>query len=232
MREPAQQAERPESSIDIAPICAPLVEVARLTGANIKLVEDPPPAGAGRSWPSCTADYAELRNRGGAGAVFDKPTTSSTDDSVTDDYTEYHLVVNREKATLAGIAPAKWPKPCARPAGGMPHGHLAFEREPVPIRSAPAAAAPGRRPSKVFFTGPRAQVPPPIPAHRATHHACRFSTGSLPGGVRHGELGHEPGGRAQDVELPAQPSAAVGDETHPVLHGRPGHDRLFSALGR
>jgi len=85
-----------------------------------------------------------------------KPTNVvDVDDSVTDDYTEYHIVVNREKATLAGIEPAQVAETLRAFLAGMDAGtvHLAFEKEPVPIRfRVPAAGRAGPADlSKVFF---------------------------------------------------------------------------------
>ena len=164
------QHERSESSIDIAlDLRQPLAEVARETGANIKLVEDPPgpPVRATILAELYGPDYAQLRKLAKElrGAVFDKTDdVVDVDDSVTDDYTEYHIVVNREKATLAGIEPARVAETLRAFLAGVDAGtvHLAFEKEPVPIRfRVPAAGRAGPADlSKVFFTSPQGrQVP-------------------------------------------------------------------------
>jgi multidrug efflux pump subunit AcrB len=164
------QHERSESSIDIAlDLRQPLAEVARETGANIKLVEDPPgpPVRATILAELYGPDYAQLRKLAKElrGAVFDKTEdVVDVDDSVTDDYTEYHIVVNREKATLAGIEPARVAETLRAFLAGVDAGtvHLAFEKEPVPIRfRVPAAGRAGPADlSKVFFTSPQGrQVP-------------------------------------------------------------------------
>ncbi|MCR4331099.1 MAG: efflux RND transporter permease subunit, partial [Sulfuricaulis sp.] len=162
--------QRSESSIDIAlDLRQPLAEVARETGANIKLVEDPPgpPVRATILAELYGPDYAELRKLAKElrGAVFDKTgDVVDVDDSVTDDYTEYHIVVNREKATLAGIEPARVAETLRAFLAGVDAStvHLAFEKEPVPIRfRVPAAGRAGPADlSKVFFTSPQGrQVP-------------------------------------------------------------------------
>ncbi|MGA9031074.1 MAG: efflux RND transporter permease subunit [Sulfuricaulis sp.] len=162
--------ERSESSIDIAlDLRKPLAEVARETGANIKLVEDPPgpPVRATILAELYGPDYTQLRKLAKElrGAVFDKTDdVVDVDDSVTDDYTEYHIVVNREKATLAGIEPAQVAETLRAFLAGVDAGtvHLAFEKEPVPIRfRVPAAGRAGPAAlSRVFFTSPQGrQVP-------------------------------------------------------------------------
>ena len=162
--------ERSESSIDIAlDLRKPLADVARATGANIKLVEDPPgpPVRATILAELYGPDYAELRKlaRELRAAVFDKTEdVVDMDDSVTDDYTEYHIVVNREKATLAGIAPAQVAETLRAFLAGVDAGtvHLALEKEPVPIRfRVPAGNRAGPADlSRVFFTSPQGrQVP-------------------------------------------------------------------------
>ncbi len=162
--------ERAESSIDVVlDLRPPLAQLARETGANIKIVEDPPgpPVRATILAELYGPDYAELRRlaRELRTEVFDKTDdVVDVDDSVTDDYPEYHIVVNREKAMLAGIAPSQVAETLRAFLAGVDAGtvHLEFEKEPVPIRfRVPAADRTGPADlSKVFFTSPQGrQVP-------------------------------------------------------------------------
>ena len=97
--------------------------------------------------------------------MFDKTDdVVDVDDSVTDDYTEYHIAVNREKAMLAGIAPSQVAETLRAFLAGVDAStvHLEFEKEPVPIRfRVPVADRTGPADlSKVFFTSPQGrQVP-------------------------------------------------------------------------
>jgi len=162
--------ERAESSIDVVlDLRKPLAQLASQTGANIKLVEDPPgpPVRATILAELYGPDYAELRKlaRELRTEVFDKTDdVVDVDDSVTDDYTEYHIVVNREKAMLAGIAPSQVAETLRAFLAGVDAStvHLEFEKEPVPIRfRVPVADRTGPADlSKVFFTSPQGrQVP-------------------------------------------------------------------------
>jgi multidrug efflux pump subunit AcrB len=107
------KSERWQSSIDIVlELRPPIAELARQTGANIKLVEDPPgpPVRATILAELYGPDYAQLRKiaRELRREVFEQTEdVVDIDDSVTDDWTEYRIVVNRERAMLAGIAPAQ-----------------------------------------------------------------------------------------------------------------------------
>jgi multidrug efflux pump subunit AcrB len=162
--------ERAASSIDIAfGLRRPLAELAAKTGANIKLVEDPPgpPVRATILAELYGPDYEQLRKlaRELRQEVFSKTAdVVDVDDSVTDDQTEYRLVVDREKAMLAGIAPAQVAETLHAFVAGVDAGavHLEFEKEPVPIRfRVPAADRTGPADlSKIFFTSPQGrQVP-------------------------------------------------------------------------
>jgi multidrug efflux pump subunit AcrB len=130
------------SSIDIVEgLRAPIAEVARATGANIKLVEDPPgpPVRAtilaelyGPDYPTLRRLAADLRRE-----VF--ATTDDVvdiDDSVTDDMTLYQIDVDRERAALAGIMPAQVAQTLRAFLAGYDAGtvHMEDEKEPVPIR--------------------------------------------------------------------------------------------------
>ncbi len=136
------KAERWTSSIDIAlALRAPLAEIARATGANIKLVEDPPgpPVRATLLAELYGPDYEQLRRLAKElrTEVFAKTTdVVDIDDSVTDDQVEYDIVVNREKAMLAGIPPARVAEALRAFLAGLDAGavHMELEKEPVPIR--------------------------------------------------------------------------------------------------
>ena len=136
------KAERWTSSIDIAlALRAPLAEVARATGANIKVVEDPPgpPVRATILAELYGPDYDELRRiaKELRSEVFGKTAdVVDIDDSVTDDQIEYDIVVDREKAMLAGIAPARVAEALRAFLAGLDAGavHMELEKEPVPIR--------------------------------------------------------------------------------------------------
>ncbi len=162
--------ERTSSSIDIVlDLRQPLAELAAKTGANIKLVEDPPgpPVRATILAELYGPDYEQLRKLAHElrKEVFAKTAdVVDVDDSVTDDQTEYRLVVNRETAMLAGIAPAQVAETLHAFVAGVDAStvHLEFEKEPVPIRfRIPAADRAGPEDlSKIFFTSPQGrQVP-------------------------------------------------------------------------
>lgn len=162
--------DRSESSINIVlDLRRPLAELAKQTGANIKLIEDPPgpPVRSTILAELYGPDYGQLRRLAKElrHTVFDKTDdVVDVDDSVTDDYTEYHVVVNRQKAMLAGIAPAQVAETLRAFFAGMDAGtvHLEFEKEPVPIRlRVPVTDRTGPADlSKVFFTSPQGrQVP-------------------------------------------------------------------------
>jgi multidrug efflux pump subunit AcrB len=162
--------DRRESSIDIVlKLRPPIAELARRTGANIKLVEDPPgpPVRATILAELYGPDYAQLRKiaRELRREVFEQTEdVVDIDDSVTDDWTEHRIVVNRERAMLAGIAPAQVAETLHAFLAGLDAStvHLEFEKEPVPIRfRVPAADRAGPQDlSKIFFTSPQGrQVP-------------------------------------------------------------------------
>jgi multidrug efflux pump subunit AcrB len=164
------KSERWQSSIDIVlELRQPIAELARRTGANIKLVEDPPgpPVRATILAELYGPDYAQLRKlaRELRREVFEQTEdVVDIDDSVTDDWTEYRIVVNRERAMLAGIAPAQVAETLHAFLAGLDAStvHLEFEKEPVPIRfRVPAADRAGPQDlSKIFFTSPQGrQVP-------------------------------------------------------------------------
>ena len=156
---------RGESSIDIALDMRPqLVELAKKTGANIKLVEDPPgpPVRAtilaelyGPDYDTLRKIAKELRKE-----VFEKTgDVVDIDDSVTDDFTEYNIVVDREKAMLTGIPTASIAETIRAFVAGVSVGtvHLEYEKEPVPISfRVPASDRTGPKDlSKVYFTTPQ-----------------------------------------------------------------------------
>ena len=130
------------SSIDIVRQLRPAIaRVAEKTGANIKLVEDPPgpPVRATLLAELYGPDYDELRRiaKEIRTEVFD--TTADVvdvDDSVTDDVTEYEVHINREKSALAGIPAARITRTLNTFIGGYEAGtvHIKGEREPVAIR--------------------------------------------------------------------------------------------------
>jgi multidrug efflux pump subunit AcrB len=133
---------REHSSIDIAlRLRQPIADVAKRTGANIKLVEDPPgpPVRATILAELYGPDYEQLRQIAGQlrKDVFMKTyDVVDIDDSVGDDVREFKIVVNREKAALAGIPPVDIAQTLRTFLGGYDVGtvHMEFEKEPVPIR--------------------------------------------------------------------------------------------------
>jgi multidrug efflux pump subunit AcrB len=157
--------QRDRSSIDIAlAMRAPLARLATETGANIKLVEDPPgpPVRATILAELYGPDYETLRQ---IAQQLKTEVFASTedvvdiDDSVTESFTEYNIVVDRKKAMLTGIAPATIAQTLRAFLAGVDVGtvHMAFEKEPVPIRfRIPAKDRTGPQDlSKVFFTTPQ-----------------------------------------------------------------------------
>jgi multidrug efflux pump subunit AcrB len=134
--------ERPDSSIDIAlALRAPLAKLATENGANIKLVEDPPgpPVRATILAELYGPDYGQLRKIAAElrDEVFAKTAdVVDIDDSNTADTSEYRIVVNREKAALAGILPAQVAETLQAFLAGYDIGtvHIEQEKEPVPIR--------------------------------------------------------------------------------------------------
>ena len=161
----ANKHDRDESSIDIALAMRPaLAELAKKTGANIKLVEDPPgpPVRATILAELYGPDYNQLREIAVALRTHVFETTDDVvdiDDSVTNTYDEYNIVVDREKAMLAGIPPASIAETLRAYVAGVDVGtvHLEYEKEPVPIRfRVPAADRTGPKDlSKIFCTTPQ-----------------------------------------------------------------------------
>ena len=161
----ASKHERDESSIDIALAMRPqLVELANKSGANIKLVEDPPgpPVRATLLAELYGPDYDTLRKiaKELRREVFEKTgDVVDIDDSVTDDFTEYNIVVDREKAMLTGIPPASIAETLRAFVAGVDVGtvHLEYEKEPVPISfRVPASDRTGPKDlSKIYFTTPQ-----------------------------------------------------------------------------
>ncbi len=157
--------KRERSSIDIAlAIREPLAKLADETGANIKVVEDPPgpPVRATILAELYGPDYDTLRKIAKELKTEVFATTEDVvdiDDSVTESFTEYNIVVDREKAMLTGIAPATIAQSLRAFLAGVDVGtvHMAFEKEPVPIRfRIPAKDRTGPEDlSKVFFTTPQ-----------------------------------------------------------------------------
>ena len=156
---------RARSSIDIVlGLRAPLAEIARRTGANIKLVEDPPgpPVRATLLAELYGPDYETLREiaRALRREVFERTAdVVDVDDSTTAPVTEYRLVVDREKALLAGIPPAQVVETLQGVLAGRDIGtvHMEFEKEPVPIhfRLPTAERATPADLSRIFFTNPQ-----------------------------------------------------------------------------
>lgn len=156
---------RDESSIDIAyAMRAPLAELAKQTNANIKVVEDPPgpPVRATILAELYGADYDKLREIAAELRTQVFATTDDVvdiDDSVTNSFTEYNIVVNREKAMLTGIAPATIAETLRAYVAGVDVGtvHLEHEKEPVPIRfRVPVSDRTGPKDlSQVYFTTPQ-----------------------------------------------------------------------------
>lgn len=133
---------RKVSSIDIVQQLRPAIaELAAQTGANIKLVEDPPgpPVRATLLAEIYGPDYQELRRiaKEIRHQVFDNTAdVVDIDDSVTDDVTEFEIHINREKSALAGIPAATITRTLNTFIGGYEAGtvHIKGEREPVAIR--------------------------------------------------------------------------------------------------
>ena len=133
---------RSVSSIDIVQQLRPaILDLATITGANIKLVEDPPgpPVKATLLAELYGPDYDELRRiaKEIRKEVFNNTAdVVDVDDSVTDDVTVYEIHINREKSALAGIPAARITRALNTFIGGFEAGtvHIAGEREPVAIR--------------------------------------------------------------------------------------------------
>ena len=140
---------RSVSSIDIVQQLRPAISaLARQTGANIKLVEDPPgpPVRATLLAELYGPDYQELRRiaKEIRQEVFNNTAdVVDIDDSVTDDVTEYEIHIDREKSALAGIPAATIIKTLNTFIGGYEAGtvHIPGEREPVAIRFQISAAS-------------------------------------------------------------------------------------------
>ena len=134
--------DRWTSSIDIVlELREPIARLAEETGADIKLVEDPPgpPVRATILAELYGPDYGELRK---LARVLREEVFAQTadvvdiDDSNTADVTEYRIVVNREKAALAGVLPAQVAESLQAFLAGYDIGtvHIEGEKEPVHIR--------------------------------------------------------------------------------------------------
>jgi multidrug efflux pump subunit AcrB len=157
--------DRWDSSIDIVlALRDPIAKIATDTGASIKLVEDPPgpPVRATLLAELYGSDYEALRKiaKQLRREVFEKADdVVDIDDSVTDDAVEYDIVVNRERAMLAGIPPAEVAQTLRAFLAGVNAGtvHMEFEKEPVPIRfRIPVADRTGPADlKKIFFTSPQ-----------------------------------------------------------------------------
>ncbi len=139
---------RKTSSIAIVQSLRPAInELAVKSGANIKLVEDPPgpPVRATLLAELYGPDYdvlrqiaKELRNE-----VFNNTDdVVDIDDSVTADVTEYEIHIDHEKSALAGIPAARIIRTLNTFIGGYNAGtvHIKGEREPVAIRFQIASA--------------------------------------------------------------------------------------------
>jgi multidrug efflux pump subunit AcrB len=134
--------DRWTSSITIAlELRKPLAQLAQDSGADIKLVEDPPgpPVRATILAELYGPDYKQLLKvaKELRAEVFAKTgDVVDIDDSSTADVTEYRINVNREKASLAGILPAQVAETLQAFLAGYNVGtvHIEQEKEPVPIR--------------------------------------------------------------------------------------------------
>jgi multidrug efflux pump subunit AcrB len=134
--------DRWTSSISIAlELRKPLAQLAQDSGADIKLVEDPPgpPVRATILAELYGPDYKQLLNvaKELRAEVFAKTgDVVDIDDSSTADVTEYRINVNREQASLAGILPAQVAETLQAFLAGYNVGtvHIEQEKEPVPIR--------------------------------------------------------------------------------------------------
>ena len=156
---------RDRSSIDIAlAMRQPLAKLAQASSANIKVVEDPPgpPVRATILAELYGPDYETLQEIAQQlkTEVFNKTNdVVDIDDSVTQSFTEYNIVVDRKKAMLTGISPTSIAKTLRAYLAGVDVGtvHMSFEKEPVPIRfRIPASNRTGPDDlSKVFFTTPQ-----------------------------------------------------------------------------
>jgi multidrug efflux pump subunit AcrB len=157
--------DRWTSSITIAlELRKPLAQLAIETGADIKLVEDPPgpPVRATILAELYGPDYKQLLKiaKDLRAEVF--ATTADVvdiDDSSTTDASEYRINVNREKASLAGILPAQVAETLQAFLAGYNVGtvHIEQEKEPVPIRFQ-IPVADRVEPSdlrKIFFVNPQ-----------------------------------------------------------------------------
>jgi multidrug efflux pump subunit AcrB len=133
---------RSESSIDIVrELRPPVAALATETGANIKLVEDPPgpPVRATILAELYGPDYAQLRSLAAEirREVFAKTTdVVDIDDSDTADVREYRIAVDREKAALVNVPPAQVAETLQAFLAGYDIGtvHIEQETEPVAIR--------------------------------------------------------------------------------------------------
>ncbi len=134
--------DRSASSIEIVRNLRPAIaKLAAQTGANIKLVEDPPgpPVRATILAELYGPNYSELRRiaKELRTDVFAKtPDVVDIDDSTTADTTEYRIVVDHRKAALAGILPVQVAETLQAFLGGYDAGtvHIDKEKEPVLIR--------------------------------------------------------------------------------------------------
>jgi len=157
--------DRWTSSIAIAlELRKPLAQLAQESGADIKLVEDPPgpPVRATILAELYGPDYKQLLKIAKAlrAEVFSKTAdVVDIDDSSTADVTEYHIHVNREKAALSGILPAQVAETLRAFLAGYDAGavHIEQETEPVSIRLQ-IPVADRVEPSdlrKIFFVNPQ-----------------------------------------------------------------------------
>ena len=134
--------DRSKSSIEIVRDLRPkFAQLEKTTGANIKLVEDPPgpPVRATILAEVYGPNYSELRRiaKELRTNVFEKtPDVVDIDDSTTAETTEYRIVVDHKKAALAGILPVQVAETLQAFLGGYNAGmvHMDQEKEPVLIR--------------------------------------------------------------------------------------------------
>ena len=189
------------SSIDVVQELRPaMAQLARETGASIKLVEDPPgpPVRATILAELYGPDYEQLRKIAKTlrTEVFDQAAdVVDVDDTVTDDQVEYRIEVNREKAALIGIQPANVAETLRAYLAGLDAGtvHIEDEKEPVPIRLR-IPAGDRRGPidlEKIFCTNPQGRqvrlsdvaevrrVIAPKPIHHKDQRPVVYVTGEL-----------------------------------------------------
>ena len=133
--------DRSISSIDVVlDLRESMAQLASETGASIKLVEDPPgpPVRATILAELYGPDYATLQKLAAdirENVFANTDDVVDIDDSLEEDTRRYRIIVDREKALLAGIAPAQVAEALHAYLAGIKAGsmRMEFEKEPVPI---------------------------------------------------------------------------------------------------